>query len=490
MSVARLALALALLVPSVALSAERVASVNLLEQQFKDDKVVVRTHSDVAGTIAGTTVDLVDPDTGKAIESVSLTTPSNTIAVLAGGLAKAGDAVTFSFELSKLKEDGTPSDDVVSDTVSVEAISTEKTKVKGSGGYTYIFWIRPNGSVRARITNDNDGWRGGGIGGAKVVVGKESAELAVDRIVDVWRSTLKTDLPDVDRFELVTKAVDAKGTTLATQQETVFTEPATAPPTVMLERARETSRGQAKALISTRHDGTDVSALEVELTDASTGKVVLDTVLKAPDAIDRSYAEVIEFEDRPDGETYLVLIDLLDASGKPVGDQLEVELTAPETVTGEITAQGVYITDSETANLTLWNHPDLGYMVAVEYDGADVGTVASVDLTFEEPFEGPPPLESTINLPLVVERAHWSVTGTTTLPDDYAITARPLDAEGSPLSAVQSGGSDPGVTYKNNEPKPKKTDKKRDCGGHTPCPRPPLERIVIMKPLDCLTCSS
>ena len=212
MSVARLALALALLVPSVALSAERVASVNLLEQQFKDDKVVVRTHSDVAGTIAGTTVDLVDPDTGKAIESVSLTTPSNTIAVLAGGLAKAGDAVTFSFELSKLKEDGTPSDDVVSDTVSVEAISTEKTKVKGSGGYTYIFWIRPNGSVRARITNDNDGWRGGGIGGAKVVVGKESAELAVDRIVDVWRSTLKTDLPDVDRFELVTKAVDAKGT--------------------------------------------------------------------------------------------------------------------------------------------------------------------------------------------------------------------------------------------------------------------------------------
>lgn len=113
-----------------------------------------------------------------------------------------------------------------------------------------------------------------------------------------------------------------------------------------------------------------------------------------------------------------------------------------------------------------------------------------MDLTFEDPFEGPPPLESTINLAMVVERAHWRVTGTTGLPDDYTITTRTLDAEGTPLSAVQSGGSDPGITYKNDEPKPKKKDKKPDCNGITPCPRPVLERIVIMKPLDCITCSS
>ena len=102
----------------------------------------------------------------------------------------------------------------------------------------------------------------------------------------------------------------------------------------------------------------------------------------------------------------------------------------------------------------------------------------------------PPPLESTINLPMVVERAHWSVTGTTSLPDDFTITARPLNAEGSALSGVQSGGSDPGVTYKNNEPNPKPKDKKPDCNGNTPCPQRGLKRITIMKPLDCITCSS
>ena len=490
MSVSRLALFLSLLAPSVAFSAERIASVDLLEWQLKDDKVVVRTHSDVGGTIAGTTVDLVDPTTGLPIEAVSLTSPARTIAVLHGGQVDPGSTVAFTFVMPLLKDDGSPSDDTVSSTVTVGSISAEKTEATDAYGYTYRFWLRPNGTVAARITHDNDGWRGGGIVKAESTVGETSTAMTLDRVVDVWRSNLTTDLPTVPSFDLVTNAFDAKGTIVATQQETVFTELDTAPASVMKSRVRETGAGLARALVSTRHDGTEVAALEVELTDASTGEVVIDTVLSAPVSIDRSYYGDIAFDDRPDGETYLVLIDLLDASGNPIGEQLEVELTAPDTVLGEITAQGVYITNTGTANLTLWNHPDLGYGIALEYDGADVGDVASVDLTFEEPFEGPPPLESTINLAMVVERAHWRVTGTTGLPDDYTITTRTLDAEGTPLSAVQSGGSDPGITYKNDEPKPKKKDKKPDCNGITPCPRPVLPRIVIMKPLDCITCSS
>jgi len=331
----------------------------------------------------------------------------------------------------------------------VKAISTEKTKVGGGGGYTYTFWIRPNGKVRARITNDNRSWRGEGIAGAKATIGETITAMDVDRIVDVWRGKLTSDV--------------------------------TAPPTLLDQRVRESRRGVVRTRLTTRHDGSEVAALDVQIADADTGKAVLDTVVASPDAVDRTYYSPVEFEDVPDGETYLVLIDLLDGEGVPVGDQLEVELTAPVTSTDEVTVAGVFLSEARTSSLTLWHHPTDGYALALEYDGADVSTVASAEISFEEPFEGPPPLEATVALPLLVERAHWKVKGTTSLPDTFTVTTTLLDAADAPLSVVQSGGYDPGITYKDDESKDEKEKKKKPKRGG-------LKRIVVMKPLDCSLC--
>lgn len=133
--------------------------------------------------------------------------------------------------------------------------------------------------------------------------------------------------------------------------------------------------------------------LEASVTDMD-GNSVIALADEAPRWTERQFMTTgLQFDDDPTGSTYLVLVDRLDPEGNPVGQQTEVEVVAERPdASGEIDAS--LFMDGQ-AQMALIPGAEEGTWQIFMRTLADDSS-AQTALIFEEPFEGPAPLETEV----------------------------------------------------------------------------------------------
>ncbi|MFT5679610.1 MAG: hypothetical protein ACI8RZ_000514 [Myxococcota bacterium] len=318
----------------------------------------------------------------------------------------------------------------------------------GEGGQKVRVRVTNDGALRVIVSNEDRDWDPDTVASiATTLDGETINRVEVEEVRQKWIADLETDLSEYDAVTVETILYDADGAVLDTQTQTVSLTDDGQEPGVNDIKLKETNKGAAKLVTWTTSDG-DAASLEVELTDSETGEAVIYTVDDAPVLTERTYLyEGIEFDpgESPEQHYYLCLIDLIDASGDPVGEQYEVELIIPTLEEGEDYA--VY-TDSfadGTGSVGFLNTGD-GYHVVGALWHEDAGQAVSFNLIFEEPFEGPPPLETGVNATIVSQQDKWIQKGGA-LPSSYDLTATLTTAEGAVLESITASGSGTGSVY-------------------------------------------
>ena len=415
-------------------------------------KVVARTGGDDAGSVASAEVTLSTTD-GEVLEQLTLDdpgrarvkasaqldgfTPGSSITVMATAMLEAGCG-------------GDPFGCQQEFEVSVDGLEA-RTAGEGSSedGWKVRATVSETGAVQLTILSEDKDWEGG-IRDIFIfpAADAEAAPATVDEVRQKWTQNLEADLTDIGAVQVATVLYDADGQILDSQTEQVNLDATVAPTGLDSVAVRETKKGDTKLVTWTTSDG-NAAALEVELTDAETGEVALMTVDDTPIRTQRSFVfENLEFDpgESPADYIYLALIDLISEAGDPVGEQYEVELTVPGYEEGAGNATN-YAPFADGAGAVSVIANENGFHVHVVYEGEDVSEVQGVNVIFEEPYEGPAPLETEANAGLWFQFDKWIQKGVTAVPESYQLTATLTSPEGEVLESVSASGGGTGKAY-------------------------------------------
>ena len=123
-----------------------------------------------------------------------------------------------------------------------------------------------------------------------------------------------------------------------------------------------------------------------------------------------------------------------------MGQQYEVELTVPATnEDGSNNTAYVTFGDGQGAISLVTNSN--GTHAHVAWEGEDV---SGANIIFEEPYEGPAPLETELNAELLLQFDRWVQVADAGLPANYSLTTTLTTAEGSELDTLSASGSTSG----------------------------------------------
>ena len=222
-------------------------------------------------------------------------------------------------------------------------------------------------------------------------------------------------------------------------------------------RLSEDRKGRARAATLTSSLRGDVAALEVQLTD-SDGEMMIDAYDTEPVSTERWFqVGGLSFEggEDPTDSAYLVLVDMYDSGGSIVGDQQEFEVSV-DGLEARTAPNGDGLPSNTVATFsgpllfgTIESEDDGTYTVFVASAAEEVELVESVSLTFEEPFDGPPPTSTELTLPLALEWKKWVQKGDLGLPDDAAsLSVTVVSDEGAVLDSAAATTSGSGVAYR------------------------------------------
>ena len=281
--------------------------------------------------------------------------------------------------------------------------------------------------VRLFVRGDNAAWQASSLTGVDGWISLDGIVYANsplvenrinERFVDVIDAPVE---PDGFTYTITTTVTDPAGNVLdsGTSTATVGAEDAivAGPATT---RVSAKADGTAKLKATTSDPTGNASALSVELIDTSDGSVVLSETLSAPSQVQRLYNNsnlAFDGGESPVGYTYLVLVDLIDGDGDPVGQQREAEvviLGADETVVAAV-AEGGGADGVELLTVMIHEQEDGTFASYVGVQGSGVDAV-SANVIFEEPFEGPAPLEPEYSTELVNTLRSWSTTSAVAAP--------------------------------------------------------------------------
>lgn len=227
-------------------------------------------------------------------------------------------------------------------------------------------------------------------------------------------------------------------------------------------RLAETNRGGTRLVVFTSTGDAAGSAIEGQVIDPATGAYALDTLDESPAKRVRLLengqvdfdAELADLPGALGGSTYLLLADMYDSSGNPVGNQQEFEVSVDgleaRSAGGWQDGQTVgsfASSDGLLEGYVVWQ-ADAGIGLSVAYGGTE--DVRSVDLTFEEPFDGPTPMDTTVTLPVVLEANKWVTRTRAPVPANATVGVTLVDAEGTVLDAITTSNASTGRVYEND----------------------------------------
>lgn len=445
-------------------------------------KVVTVSQSNDGAVATTSAVTLTDPATGAVVSSGEATTTRGARARWAGALSAdvaAGEVLVRVSATSLV--DGALAFDPVAVTVDATGSSPWGEAALETGHKVRV--RLKDGAVRAVVTHEDGGWvpvevsdvqaavstaEGAGLGSAALTLGDVVQRFVVSA----------GDLSAYEGTDLVVSGsvglVDGAGVTLRngnvdlpeTLEEIMTVEFSglvddgsgdTGGLTSAIERVRlaETRQGDVKLVAVTTTLPGVTPALEVAVTDEATGEDALVAFDESPVGTARIFeAGALAFDpgDSPAGYPYLVLLDRLDEAGNPTGAQTETTVTFEAPADGEAWAEGEVVAtfpwgDDEGTGVAVAN-ADGSVTFAVGYRGEGVGDTASVNLIFEEPFEGPAPLETEVRAPLVLQLDKWVSKGDVGVTGAASVTVGLVDGDGGQLDAIGTSGSSTGTVYR------------------------------------------
>lgn len=418
----------------------------------------VRPEGRLHGSVASVTGTITDPVTGAVLQEVELTEGIRTRLVFSGsvGAASSLDSVRV---YPQVAADHAASLGLSDDELEVLAsgLALDESGEAIVGPLKLRGGISASGELRLKVQHEDKNWDAEGVTGVAVADAEGSRwALGLEGVRQVFQQGLDSDFIVIeDDIMIRASARAADGTVLDSVQERITVGPeAGAAPGLDTVRLKETKGGDTK-LVTWTDSSESGSALEVELVDADTGASALLTVDDAPIQVVRSFqVDAVQFDpgESPSGYGYLCLIDLLDGAGDPVGEQVEVELTVPQydAETGTEGTAWQTVTDSTGAvvgSVGFYATAE-GVQLAAAWSGGDPRDVASMNLIFEEPFEGPAPLETEVKLAFAGERSKWVQKAEGAVPARFSLTTTLVTPEGEELDSVVATGGGTGVVYK------------------------------------------
>ncbi|MFN3199571.1 MAG: hypothetical protein ACE366_14290 [Bradymonadia bacterium] len=335
----------------------------------------------------------------------------------------------------------------------LESVGRTATVALGDNGWKVRARLRADGALKAVISNSSSAWNGQGLVGINYQVeGSDlGGELAVDEYRQTWVQDLNGDealLDQAGAVSLNTTLLDAEGEQVATRNAQVALEEG-ATPSIDSIRLRETRRGDMR-LTAMTFGQDNIAGLDLEVTDQETGEVALSAFDEAPASTFNAYSQTAEFDpgDSPAGSVYLVLLEGVDAEGNPNTEQYEIELPifgAECTLDSCPAEASVPFADGRGRAVVYQNGETFELWVATT---GELNDAPAFNVIFEEPFEGPPPLETEVNLDFEGQANKWVTRGGTGLPSAYTFEALAVDGEGQVVEGVQGSGSGSGTVYK------------------------------------------
>ena len=409
-------------------------------------KVVVKSQGQDAGSVASAQVSVAD-SSGLVLEEMTLDTAVRGRVLSSGTLDVKGLSADSNLNVYVYDSSGDPFGEQQEFEVSIDGLAGGATG-RSEGGNDDGWKVRAKlnaetGALSLVLMNEDKAWDGSGDYTIKVSLdGGESVSLGVDEVRQKWAQTLDTDLSGYERVSVATVLYDADGVVVDSQTETLELVENSTEPELSKITLKESKKGQAKLATWTLSDGS-ASALEVELTDTKTGERVLMTVDDSPVRTQQALVyEGVEFDpgESAEGYIYLCLIDLIDEEGDPVGQQYEVDLTVPFANEDGSNSTNYVVFGEGQGAVSLVNNAN-GMHAHVAWEGEEV---AGANIIFEEPFEGPAPLETELNAELLLQFDRWVQTADAGLPADYTLTTTLTTAEGEQLDSLTASGSGAG----------------------------------------------
>lgn len=409
-------------------------------------KLSARVESAKDATAASAKLTLSDASTGVELESLTVDDPVRARVFFSAPLAAGSSTDLSTYRVYPQLAENSDAETIFDPA----GIELDEHGEAVAGPYKLRARVSAGGELQVSISNEDRGWDPGSITSLRVA-GADGGPgwLSLDGI----RHTLRADLSEGFVFEdnIMMKAIlfDGDGAVLDTLQQTMAPPAADATPGFDRLSLKETKKGQPKLVTWTTSDGT-AAALEVELTDRSSGETVLYTVDDSPMLTERTYVYThLEFDpgETPAGQTYLCLIDLVDDSGLPVGEQYEVELVPPAVPEGEDHAFTTVPFADGQGSVGLLNTGDGTFHVVGALWSDDARQASSFNLIFEEPFEGPAPLETEVSVGLHGQLDKWVQKGEGTVPASYDLTTTLTTAEGAVLESLTVAGGGTGQVY-------------------------------------------
>lgn len=410
-------------------------------------KVVARTQSSSSSSRAGTTVttSFVPLDGGPELATQVATDPKHvtsrwsTVAELPFGEGEP------TVDVFLLHTDGTSSSATLALTPGAR---TGWTVAEGAGAPLRVdaAWLdgaEPGTSrIRVFVRGNTADWDPTELAAVDAAVSLDGAVVpsgapAEDRVNDRFVTTLAPIAdPTGFSYSVTTTVADAGGATLDTQTETVVVGADDVAPTGPQGiRASTRANGTARIRAATLSGMELASPVTVSLTDAATGTVVIEETLTTPTERVRFFNVAdLEFDDVPIGQTYLVVVDLVDASGTVVGAQREMEARVLGADELAVASPGEGSDGMGPVGVMLYEQEDGGFGAYVEVHGTAFD-VAAATVTFEEPFEGPTPLETEVTAEVFQTRTTWQTTSAAAAPEVGVLTI--TDANGTLSGTVE-----------------------------------------------------
>ncbi len=410
----------------------RICRFRIVKRRVGSSTVSSKTGSDRAGDLTGGTVDVLVG--AEVVETLRLDTPTHGQVITRGRTtARAGAPVSVTFEAPVLDDSGTPIGETEWVTIDLDAIGPADTTGRDARGWQVAARLTERGRLRAVITHDLAGWRGDGI--AQVDHQTDSPELAPLAIQEVrqrWVGRLRTDLSERPAVTVASAFTDQTGGVVAAQIGAYGVGDGLVPGLVDATLSDDAD-GHAVLTGWTRSAG--AAALAATLVDYEVEAPVADVEARPQATQQVLLTDPLAFEpgEAPTGFSYVVLLDLLDGSRTPVGTQYEIDMVLPAPITEGAWHGRPHVFADGAGELVAINGPD-GYQLQVTWAGEGAGTVTGVNVVFEEPYEGPAPLEIEVHAAPVVQWDAWSIPLGVDLPALSAVSTTLLDAEGQPLA--------------------------------------------------------
>lgn len=411
-------------------------------------KIVARTDSDGAATVAGGSVAIRTAE-GELLDTLTLRDAgrARVDATLPDGGALLGlvEGRTIDIEVVDTNGEGGEIVDVIPDVLLAASAGRLRGEGVSANGYKARVRVDRAGALRVVVLNEDGGWIGDLRGVTASAEGAEPMALTLDGVRQRRVATTDVDLEATGPVQVQTTLVDAEGAVLDARTETVSVVDDLETPEILSIKAKATRDGRAKLVTITRSTGDD-TRLTVGLTDRESGEVALDATDDSPVSTVRSFFGSVEFEDDPTGSVYLCLVDLLDSAGDPTGEQYEFEVVVPEHVAGEATSTAYPIGDG-LGELRMWRD-DAGHHFSIGLRGSP--EVAAANVIFEEPFEGPQPRDTEVLLDFQAQYEKWIQKGDGALPEQFEVTTI-MSAQGAVVGAVEgaTGSPDGGAVFSN-----------------------------------------